>query len=1217
MASVIERFELDENSPYPENVQRAAFLARFLQDRANELQTPQEHRQQAELDRMIKAPEDKATLIEMTDQAFRAKLPRRAVDQLTHILDVQGIPRFFSVVDRALLRGFQSFGGYLPGVSVPFVKGYMQKETANVILPAELDKLATHLKARNDEGVRMNVNFLGEAILGEKEALRRVEDYLAALQQPEIEVVSVKISTIFSQISPLARTHTVATISKRMELLYRAAEHNRFVRPDGQVTPKFVYMDMEEYRDMDLTVRAFMQTLDLPGLKDVAAGIVLQSYTPDSFAQQRKLNAWARDRVAAGGAPITIRLVKGANMEMERVEASGRGWAQATYNKKRDTDANFKRMLLESVKPENLAAVRVGVASHILFDLAFAVQLAVDNNALDKIQFEMLEGMANHQRRALFELTQNLLLYSPACHKTDFIHAIGYLIRRLDENTGPDNFLSHAFNVRVDSDDWRRLEQQFLDCFSVIETISDKPRRTQDRNEPPQLPTTGAQGPTAWQHFINEPDTDFSLPHNTSWAEELVETWQSKCGENATDIPLFIAGEDVSAGRATRECLDPSRPGVVVGRYRQATIEDIAKIVECAKDDEDGWRTMSHSQLAAIMRQAAHEIRVARGDLMGAAMADGGKTVLESDPEVSEAVDFVEFYTQTAEYFHHCDGAQARGKGVVVVAAPWNFPIAIPCGGVAAALAAGNTVILKPASDTVLVAHLLCECFWRAGVSKKALQLIPCSGATVGQPLVCHDDVDVVILTGGTDTALRMLRENPSMNLLAETGGKNATIVTAMSDRDQAIKHVLHSAFGHSGQKCSATSLLILEEEVYNDENFRRALCDAVASMDVGSAWDLQTKMGPLIRPADGVLGRGLKELETGESWAVMPDFDEHNPCLVTPGVKWGVRPNSFTHMTELFGPVLGVMKAKNLHEAISLVNATGFGLTSGLESLDDREQETWLQNIRAGNLYVNRSTTGAIVLRQPFGGMGKSAVGPGIKAGGPNYVAQLMDFTPSDPSNESATIDDPQLAEFHRQLAELASQPGESSAEQLQQTAASIQSYVNAMTEEFGRQHDHFRLIGQDNLRSYLPVAHLRIRLHPADNMFEICARIAAARAAGCQTTVSIPPGCEPSTVALLEELTRSWAALIEFVEETEEELAQVITTGQTDRLRYAAPDRISEIVERAAAETGLFIASSPVLPVGRVELLWYLEEQSVCIDYHRYGNLGGRSNEQRAETL
>ena len=224
------------------------------------------------------------------------------------------------------------------------------------------------------------------------------------------------------------------------------------------------------------------------------------------------------------------------------------------------------------------------------------------------------------------------------------------------------------------------------------------------------------------------------------------------------------------------------------------------------------------------------------------------------------------------------------------------------------------------------------------------------------------------------------------MHLLAETGGKNATIVTALSDRDQAIKNVLHSAFSHSGQKCSATSLLILESEVYHDAKFRAALCDAVESLHVGSAWDLPTKIGPLIRPPSGVLETGLKELEPGEEWAVMPRLHvDDNPHLVSPGVKWGVQPSSFTHCTELFGPVLGVMEARDLDAAIDLVNATGYGLTSGLESLDDREQELWCSRIRAGNLYINRPTTGAIVLRQPFGGMGKSSVGPGIKAGGPN----------------------------------------------------------------------------------------------------------------------------------------------------------------------------------------------------------------------------------------
>jgi RHH-type proline utilization regulon transcriptional repressor/proline dehydrogenase/delta 1-pyrroline-5-carboxylate dehydrogenase len=656
---------------------------------------------------------------------------------------------------------------------------------------------------------------------------------------------------------------------------------------------------------------------------------------------------------------------------------------------------------------------------------------------------------------------------------------------------------------------------------------------------------------------------------------------------------------------------------VVIGRYLRADEDDIRAAVACAAADEDRWRARSHADRAEVLRRVAHEIRCARGELLGAALADGGKVLTESDPEVSEAVDFVEFYTKTAASFHELRGVAAQGKGVVVVVSPWNFPIAIPCGGVAAALAAGNTVILKPASDTVLVAHLLCECFWRAGVSKKTLQLIPCQGSSGGQRLVSHPDVDVVILTGGTDTALRMLREKPDLNLLAETGGKNATVVTAVSDRDQTIKHVLHSAFSHGGQKCSATSLLILEDEVYEDQDFKRNLCDAVESIEVGSAWKLHTKMGPLIRPPSGVLEQGLKELEGGESWAVMPHVDEDNPHLVSPAVKWGVQPGSFTHMTELFGPVLGVMRAKNLHEAIDLVNATGYGLTSGLESLDDREQAIWLDGVRAGNLYVNRGTTGAIVLRQPFGGMGKSAFGPGIKAGGPNYVAQLMDFTPEGQPRGSDDVSDPQLAELRQALQQTLDSPGDLPVDQIRLTVAAIESYSLYAREEFGRQHDHFRLIGQDNLRRYLPVEHLRVRVSADDTLFDIFARVCAAKAAGCRTTVSISPDSPSSYVRLLEEMTEPWAAAVEFVEENDERLADVIGRRQTDRVRYAAPDRVPGIVRRAVAESGLYIAATPVLAVGRIELLWYVREQSLCVDYHRYGNLGMRADEERADTL
>ncbi len=1243
--ALLGEMAVDPASPRPPAVQKAILLARRLQERATQLQTPSERRQQAELDRMLQTPSDKSTLAQMTDQAFRASDPHRAVDHLVHILDVQGVPRFFNPWERTLLKGFQSFGGYAPGVALPLVKEHMQKETANVILPGEKPMLTHHLRERTREGVRMNVNFLGEAILGEQEAERRLQAYLQALQWPEIEVVSIKISTLYSQISALAREHTVSVLCDRLERLFRTAARMTFRRPDGTTVPKFVYLDMEEYRDKELTAEAFMRTLDRSGLEGARAGIALQSYVPDMFETLQRIGAWARRRVAAGGGRITIRLVKGANMEMERVEASIRGWPQAPYRRKIETDANYRRMVHEVMRPENLAAMDVGIASHNVFELAYGLVLAAEAEALGQVQFEMLEGMANHQRRALFEATQNLLLYAPACRKENFINAIGYLVRRLDENTGPDNFLRHAFRIQVQSPEWTRLEQQFLEAFDAIPSCPTAPRRTQDRQRecPPQggstegdpvaaaaRPAAGgpepaggkARGPVGgegdWARLANEPDTDFALPHNGEWGQRIVEAWQDRCGARAPRIPAVVAGEEVYEGRTVRDCLDPSRPGVVAGRHAQASAEDVLRAIECAVADPDGWREMSPAARSAVLGRVAEAVRGARADLMGAALADGGKTLMESDPEVSEAVDFLEFYRAAASWWYGQPTLEARPRGVVVVVSPWNFPIAIPCGGVAAALAAGNTVIFKPASDTVLVAWELCQCFWRAGVSRRVLQFLPCAGGREGKALVSDPRVGAVILTGGTDTALAMLEAQPRLHLCAETGGKDATIVTALSDRDQAIKHVLHSAFSHSGQKCSATSLLLLEAEVYDSPEFRRTLVDAVESLAVGSAWDLATKMGPLIRPPAGDLETALKVLEPGEEWAVMPEPRAGNPNLWSPGVKYGVRPGSFTHQTEFFGPVLGVMRFEKLSEAVAWVNQTGYGLTSGLESLDEREWDYWLEHLEAGNLYVNRVTTGAVVLRQPFGGFGKSVFGPGMKAGGPNYVAQFMEFR--DRSLPAfAAPEDPNLKDLcerlRRQVAGAAQGESALAEDEVTRILSAVASSDRARREEFSQPHDHFRLLGQDNLRRYRPYRAVRVRVHADDSPFEIFARAVAAYAAGARVTVSSPRRTSSVAVSLLEALTQEWGGAIEFVEEEDEELVAAIAGRQTDRLRYAHPARVPGEVLLAAARANVGVVSVPVVAEGRLEMLWAVREQSISIDYHRYGNLGPRVTEPRAE--
>ena len=370
-----------------------------------------------------------------------------------------------------------------------------------------------------------------------------------------------------------------------------------------------------------------------------------------------------------------------------------------------------------------------------------------------------------------------------------------------------------------------------------------------------------------------------------------------------------------------------------------------------------------------------------------------------------------------------------------------------------------------------------------------------------------------------------------------------------------------------------------------------------------------------------------------GESWAIMPRNLEDNPCLYSPGIKWDVAPGGFTHMTELFGPVLAVMPYRNLNEAIQLVHQTGYGLTSGLESLDDREQVQWSNRLRAGNLYINRPTTGAIVLRQPFGGLGKSAFGPGIKAGGPNYVVPLLNHpTIADlaalngtfgkpPTELEQTLREP-LHELWQRLRN-APDPcalgvrNRLSAEQWSALSQMIVDFDRFGAEEIAREHDTLRLIGQDNIRRYLPLTHMRIRVTADDQAVDIMARIVAARAAGGRAVVSATAGVHAELLHQLVELTDGWGASIEFLEESDEQLIQEIARHQVDRLRYASPRAVSHAVRAAANEAFVAIADSPVAALGRVELLWYVREQSLCVDYHRYGNLGARSGEPRTEPL
>ncbi|QDT02539.1 Bifunctional protein PutA [Rubripirellula lacrimiformis] len=1197
------------------DVDRAIQLAADLLERAAELQTPQERRQQAELDRMVKHQTDKATMVEMTDQAFRTYSPARVADQLTHLLDVQGIPRFFSPVEQAMLRGFQSFGEYLPGVAVPLVKEKMRRETANVILPAEPELLTQHLRNRQSHGVGMNVNLLGEAVLGEDEVRNRMRRYTEALRLDDVRCMSVKISTMDSQVSSLARQHTIDKVSDRLETLYRTAD--REIDPSTG-NSKFIYLDMEEYRDLYLTADVLCQTLDRPGLEQTRAGIALQAYVPDSYPVMQRLIEWSTKRVADGCTGLTIRLVKGANLEMERVESSIGGHRQSPYMSKVETDANYKRMLRDLVAAARSGIVHIGLASHNLFDVALGLIWAGDLVHTDAIQIEMLEGMANHQRRAIGDHVENLLLYAPACRQDEFLNAIGYLIRRLDENTGPQNFLRHSYRLKPGSPEFKRLADDFRQSYAMIDSVSSAPRRNVERKDAPEQPPVAEH----WSLYVNEPDTDWSVPANSVWAEQTLQKWKDQCGDQATVVPLWVGDQQVTPEPdQMRESTDPSRPGCVVCRYPMASLDQVQQAVSIAASDSNPWKDTSLEHRHEVLRGAAQRMRQRRGDMIGAMVAEGGKTIPEADPEISEAIDFCEFYPLTVNHWAQQAGVDICSRGVVAVITPWNFPLAIPAGGIAAALACGNTVILKPASETVWVAAMVCDAFWDAGVPRDALQMLPCEDEVAESGLVKDGRVETVILTGGTSTAKRMLAVRPDLHLLAETGGKNATIVTAMADRDLAVKHVVQSAFGHAGQKCSATSLLLLEQEVFDDPKFQSLLADAVESLPVGSAWDLETKMGPLIAPPGKTLTRGMKTLEDDETWLVAPEHIVGQPNLYRPGVKWNVAPGSFSHLTELFGPVLGVMPFSRLEEAIEIVRSTGYGLTSGLESLDDREIELWKQSIHAGNLYINRSTTGAIVLRQPFGGVGLSAYGPGVKAGGPHYVLALMRITDSGqttPSTDSvsttvapSTLGSKPTDALTRWVGELS---GTGIDDELRRSLMQmVDECSRAMQVEFSGSHDTVRLLGQDNLRRYLSVKGLTIRVEAGDSQSDLLSAVIAAVSVQTPVTLSIDPKVPDEWIEWLDAAADAVPGLVDPIDETDSDLADRIAAGDVTRLRRLTPSVPGSGSLAACCEHFVTVISEPVLSCAAIECLRYLDEQSISHDYHRYGNLGRRANQQR----
>ncbi len=1012
----------------------------------------------------------------------------------------------------------------------------------------------------------------------------------------------------------------------------------------------FINLDMEEYRDLDLTIAVFTRLLEDPRLQTLEAGIVLQAYLPDALPALEQLTAWASARVEAGGARIKVRLVKGANLAMERVDAVMHDWSLATYGSKLDSDANYLRCLDFALRSEHTAAVRIGVAGHNLFDIAYAWLLA-QSRSLDPsdVEFEMLLGMAQGQVEAVTRDVGHVLLYVPVVRPDEFDVAISYLVRRLEENASSDNFLSAAFELADDPAMFDRERDRFLASIDRAKdaALQTGPNRGQDRTQAPADPgprsgarflrdapegedagltravlgiarSAASDGDTAPLEpsaaemvfggeafvetavfapresddraagapgFRNAADTDPSLPANREWSRGILDRIETSTAGDAT----------LEAARIT----DPDALEATVSRVRVAAKE---------------WGALPATERATVLQAAARSLEARRGELIEVAASETGKVFAEADVEVSEAVDFANYYAATARELDRVSGAVFVPSRLTLVTPPWNFPLAIPAGGVLAALAAGSGVVFKPAPQARRCAAVLAEALWDAGVPRDVLALVDIDEGSLGQRLVSHPDVDRVILTGSWETAALFRSWRPELPLLAETSGKNAMIVMPSADLDLAASDLVRSAFGHAGQKCSAASLAILVGPVGRSKRFARQLVDAATSLRVGPPSDPMAEVGPVIEPPQGKLAWALTTLEEGERWLVEPALRrDQGPDAVpelagrlwSPGIRTGVQPGSRFHREEFFGPVLGVMHAHSLGHAIELQNAVAYGLTAGLYTQNPDDLARWLDSVQAGNLYVNRGITGAIVQRQPFGGWKRSSVGAGTKAGGPNYLVGLGSWRASGGAATSTTL---HLRGLDSRISGVieAAQPslGYDAFEWLRRGALSD---ALAWDREFGQVRDVSHLHVERNLFRYRPVD-VAVRATGDASWQALLRVVVAGIRAGSDFTVSAPVGLPG---AVRRSLSDQGVAV--FVESEEQWLERMVArdegSARAARARLVGSAESVDALHRALAEAvdgdpDLAIYANEVTTAGRLELLPFLHEQSITITAHRFGN-------------
>lgn len=769
--------------------------------------------------------------------------------------------------------------------------------------------------------------------------------------------VSLKLSSLEPHLKPSDHSGSISRVKRRvLPILRRAVERGVFVN-----------FDLEQWELHNITYDLFEELVLDPKFRDWPhLGIVVQAYLRESEQDLERIVRLARERQC----PLTVRLVKGAYWDFEIVRAQQRSLPCPVFFAKAETDAQFEK--LSTILLSNHTDTNPAFGSHNLRSIAHVLAEARQRSIpTDAYEFQFLYGMAEPERHVLSEKGHRVRVYMPI---GEYLPGMAYLVRRLLENTANESFL--------------RLSQHHAEQGEELLRAP-----TMDEVPVQEFTKTSIE-------FTNTGVIDFTCDDERLRFARSVEQWSAQF---PLSVPAVIAGESVVSDTVLhRE--SPNNPDQIVAQVHMATPETAARAVKVALEAWPEWRDTDVEKRAEYLDRLADVLERDRYDLASLQCYEVAKPWEDADADVSEAIDFCRYYAEQARtdlrdriqesVLGESNVLCFEGYGPAVVIAPWNFPLAILCGMSTAALVAGNTVILKPAEQSSAIGYELFKRMMEVGIPSHVVQFVPGTGESVGRFLVDHPDIAQIMFTGSETVGLEIRRscakvrpgQSALKRMICEMGGKNAIIVDESADLDEAVKGSVESCFGYAGQKCSACSRLIVLDEVL--DAFVKRLLDATDSLTTCSACRPECQLPPvvdrvarermltMVRNVEGT----VKTLYTGET---------HGGGYFIPPTIFSVDDPSHPLMQfEYFGPIVALHSVASMDEALEVACGTRFALTGGLYSRTPSHIELVKRKFRVGNLYVNRSISGAMVHRQPFGGFGMS--GSGTKAGGPGYLLHL-----------------------------------------------------------------------------------------------------------------------------------------------------------------------------------------------------------------------------------